>query len=327
MGPHQRLAMMKEEEKRDQSRGRSPSKGSSGDPITAKFKARSVSLTRNDGKKKTSPRKIAFPSKKIASPSKRKRKSPPETSPNLTVKERKSHFEAVQEKYRNQRCQKQSREKFKTKRDQKPKASQEEDDDSIASLLKRISADIGTMKVDLKESNQKIDSVNDKISEIESNAEKTAKANKLQFEMINGKVAHLETNITDKVIEKIDPQIKSLKSDLRNEFKNDLENLVTNEIAKRFPEKDGGVNKGDKVSDTLTSNPVDPKEVERMIEEAVAKRWPPVKNSEDAHSEDSEVGKGEPTKKKNKKPKKKIKNKKPKKNEDKEVQPEEDTTA
>merc|ERR1711954_230057 len=161
MGPHQRLAMMKEEEKHDQSCGRSPSKGSSGDPITAKFKARSVSLTRNDGKKKTSPKKIAFPSKKIASPSKRKQKSPPETSPNLTVKERKSRFEAVQEKYRNQRCQKQSREKFKTKRDQKPKASQEDDDDSIASLLKRTSADISTMKSDLKVNNQKIDSVND----------------------------------------------------------------------------------------------------------------------------------------------------------------------
>merc|ERR1711954_615043 len=102
-----------------------------------------------------------------------------------------------QEKYRNQRCQKQSREKLKTKRDQKPKASQEDEDDSIASLLKRISADISTMKGDLKVNNQKIDSVNDKISEIEKNAEKTAKANKLQFEMINGKVACTETNITD----------------------------------------------------------------------------------------------------------------------------------
>merc|ERR1711954_34916 len=132
-----------------------------------------------------------------------------------------SCFEAVQEKYRNRRCQKLSRDKLKTKRDLKPKVSQDEDEDSIASLLKRISADISTMKSDLKVNNQKIDSVNDKIGELESNAEKTAKTNKLQFEMINGKVARLETNITDKVIEKIDPQIKSLKSDLRNELKND----------------------------------------------------------------------------------------------------------
>merc|ERR1712112_166221 len=106
--------------------------------------------------------------------------------------------------YKNQRCEKESREKLKLKRDKKPKS---EDDESITSLLKSISADIKTMKVDLKQSNQKIDSVNDKIKDIEVNAEKAAKTNKLQFEMINGKVARMETSITDKVIEKIDPQI------------------------------------------------------------------------------------------------------------------------
>merc|ERR1712081_147828 len=138
---------------------------------------------------------------------------PPEVSPKLTVQERKSRFEAVQEKYRNQRCQKETKEKLKNKRDKKPKA--DEEDESIASLLKRISADINTMKGDLKVNNQKIDSVNDKIHDIEVNAEKTAKANKLQFEMINEKVARMETNITDRVLEKIDPHIKTLKSDLR----------------------------------------------------------------------------------------------------------------
>merc|ERR1711954_594685 len=215
--------------------------------ITAKFKARSVSLTRNDGKKKSSPKKTASPTKKISSPSKRKQKSPPEISPKLTVQERKSRFEAVQEKYRNQRCQKQSREKLKNKRDYKAKASQEDEDESIASLLKRISADISTMKGDLKVNNQKIDSVNDKINDIEVNAEKTAKANKLQFEMINKKVARMETNITDRVIEKIDPQIKTLKSDLRKDLNDDLRNLVMEEIARRFPEKNEE-EKGDEAS-------------------------------------------------------------------------------
>merc|ERR1711954_328872 len=153
--------------------------------------------------------KLTSPTKKMSSPSKRKRKSPPKVSPKLTVQERKSRFEAVQEKYRNQHCQKETREKLKIKRDKKPKTNPD-DEDSIASLLKRISADISTMKVDLKENNQKIDSVNDKIKDIEANAEKATKANKLQFEMINGKVARMETTITDKVIEKIDPQIKTL---------------------------------------------------------------------------------------------------------------------
>merc|ERR1711954_144456 len=175
--------------------------------------------------------KLTSPTKKMSSPSKRKRKSPPEVSPKLTVRERKSRFEAVQEKYRNQRCQKESREKLKIKRDKKPKTNPDDDEDSIASLLKRISADISTMKVDLKENNKKIDSVNDKIKDIEANAEKATKSNKLQFEMINGKVARMETSITDKVIEKIDPQIKTLKNDLRNDLNEDLRNLVSGEIA------------------------------------------------------------------------------------------------
>merc|ERR1711954_490213 len=179
-----------------------------------------------------------------------------------------SCFEAVQEKYQNQRCQKLSREKLKTKRDLKPKVSQDEDEDSIASLLKRISADISTMKNDLKVNNQKIDSVNDKIQELESNAEKTAKSNKLQFELINGKVARLETNITDKVIEKIDPQIKSLKSDLRKDLKDDLASLVNEELAKRFPEKEIPEDNGDKTTDPTAHNNVNPIEVQRMIDEA-----------------------------------------------------------
>merc|ERR1712081_81173 len=172
---------------------------------------------------------------------------PPEVSPKLTVQERKSRFEAVQEKYRNQRCQKETKEKLKNKRDKKPKADDE--DESIASLLKRISADINTMKGDLKVNNQKIDSLNDKIHDIEVNSEKAAEANKLQFEMINGKVARMETNITDCVIEKIDPQIKTLKSDLRQDLDVDLRNLVKKEIALRFPETRDGENDEDETTE------------------------------------------------------------------------------
>merc|ERR1711954_300302 len=131
-----------------------------------------------------------------------------------------------------QRCLKESREKLKIKKDKMLKPKPDDEEDSIASLLKRISADISTMKVDLKENNHKIDSVNDKIKDIEANAEKATKSNKLQFEMINGKVARMETSIPDKVIEKTDPQIKTLKNDLRNDLNDDLRNLVSEEIAK-----------------------------------------------------------------------------------------------
>merc|ERR1712112_282590 len=89
---------------------------------------------------------------------------------------------------------------------------------------------------DLKENNKKIDSVNDKIQDLEVNAEKTAKSNKLQFEMMNGKIARIETNITDKVIEKIDPQIKNLRGDLRKDLNEDLKILVEEEFSRRFPD-------------------------------------------------------------------------------------------
>merc|ERR1711954_287907 len=253
--------------------------------LTSKFKGRSVSLTRNDAKKKSPPRKVSSPSKKISSPSKRKRKTPPKSSP-VSVKERKSRFEqSVQDKYR-ERCQKISREKIKTKRELKSKANQDDDENSVASLLKKISADICTMKSDLKENNQKIDSINDKIQDLENNAEKTAKSNKLQFELINGKVARLETNITDKVIEKLDPQIKTLKNDLKKDLKDDLTSLVDEQLAKRFPEKVIPEENGDKTEPTAQNN-VSPTEVQRMIDEAVSKIVPPASNENDANSSES----------------------------------------
>ena len=102
--------------------------------------------------------------------------------------------------------------------------------------------------------NQKIDSVNDKIKDIEANAEKATKSNKLQFEMINGKVARLETSITDKVIEKIDPQIRTLKNDLRNDLNDDLRNLVSEEITKRFPETAEAEKANDRNEEDLSEN-------------------------------------------------------------------------
>merc|ERR1712081_117455 len=229
-------------ESEEKNRGRSPSKVKNGDHITSKLKTRSVSLTRSDSRRKlsppkkpTSPKKLTPPVKKISSPSKRKRKSPPESSPKLSVKERKTRFEAVQDKYRTQRCLKESREKSKLKRDKKPKNVPEESDDSIASLLKTISADIKSMKSDLKDINQKIDSINSKIIDLEVNVEKAERLNKKQFDVINSNVARLESTVTDRVIETIDPQIKSLKNELRNDLKEDLKAIVDEELASRFP--------------------------------------------------------------------------------------------
>merc|ERR1712115_45395 len=67
-----------------------PEKSLNEDEITARLKTRSVSLSRTDAKKKSPPKKKpGSPSKKIHSPSKgKKRKTPPEISPGVSVKER-----------------------------------------------------------------------------------------------------------------------------------------------------------------------------------------------------------------------------------------------
>merc|ERR1711954_288341 len=117
------------------------------DIITSRLKTRSVSLSQCDSKKPDSP-----PKRNISA----KRKSPP--SP-VSVQERMSHFEQVQNKYLRQRCQKAlNREKMKQEKPKPKKKSKNssEDEKSIASMLKAIHADIRTMKSDLQDNTSKV---------------------------------------------------------------------------------------------------------------------------------------------------------------------------
>merc|ERR1711954_526988 len=105
------LTMMKSEESKSRSRPESEGPQKSQDEITSRFKARSVSLTHSDGRKQESP------PKRNAST---KRKNPP--SP-VSVQERLSRFEQVQNKYLKQRCQRElNKEKQKA---EKPKGKKE----------------------------------------------------------------------------------------------------------------------------------------------------------------------------------------------------------
>merc|ERR1712081_154228 len=206
------------------------------DEITSKFKARSVSLTRSDAKKKESPKKSPPPTKKMSPGKSRKRKSPPEKSPKVSVKERTSRFEQVREKYKSQRCHKEiNRNRDVQKKDKKTKVNQDEEEGSISELLKTMNANILSMKSDLKTNSQKIDNINDKIVDLEVNAGKTEKENLKRFEAINANVARLEATVTDRVIETIDPQIKSLKGELCHDLREDLKAIVDEELASRFP--------------------------------------------------------------------------------------------
>merc|ERR1711954_467130 len=93
------------------------------------------------------------------------------------------------------------------------------------------------------------DSINDKIVDLEVNAGKSEKENKKRFEAINANVARIETNVTDKVINVIDPQIKSMKAELKTDLAGDLKKLVQEEMDRRFPvseEEDDPENKMNK---------------------------------------------------------------------------------
>merc|ERR1712081_10694 len=93
------------------------------------------------------------------------------------------------------------------------------------------------MKAELKDNSGKIDSMNLKMNYIEHKNAENDKANKLQFEEIKSKVARIETSVTDKVVEIFDPQIKSLKKDLKDELAEEMKTLMEKEINRRFPDR------------------------------------------------------------------------------------------
>merc|ERR1712081_39510 len=146
----------------------------------------------------------------------RKRKTPPEISPKLSVLERKSRFERVQEKYKNQRCLKENRDKSKiekgrNKREKKPKTDSESNE-SLASLIKSMHADVKVMKNDLKETSQQMLNINAKISTIENdNARNTSETN-LKIKAIRCDMGNIENSVTNKVIQEFDPKINSLRT-------------------------------------------------------------------------------------------------------------------
>merc|ERR1711954_174463 len=183
------------------------------------------------------------PPKKSEKEQERKRKNPPEVSPKLSVLERKSRFEKVQEKYRTQRCLKENKEKTKMernkpKRDKTSKNQSEDSDESMASLLKRIHADITIMKSDLKENNSQISSINTKVTAIERDNARVESENNLKFESIRYDMRLMETSVTAKVINELDPKISSMRNEIRDDLCADMRRLVKEEVLlQKFKER------------------------------------------------------------------------------------------
>merc|ERR1711954_82954 len=181
--------------------------------------SRSVSLTRTE--KKISPPK---PERE------RKRKNPPEVSPKVSVLERKSRFERVQEKYRTQRCLKESKEKNKIERskpkhEKTSKTQSEDSDESVASLLKKIHADITIMKTDLKENSSQISSINTKVTAIEKDNARVEAESNLKFETIRYDMRLMETSVTAKVVNELDPKISTMRKEITEDLSKDMRRL------------------------------------------------------------------------------------------------------
>merc|ERR1711954_582356 len=164
-----------------------------------------------------------------------------------SVQERLSRFEQVQNKYRKQHCQRElNREKLKNekpkgKKDKKVKNAPEEEE-SLASMLKKIHADIQTIKTDLKDNTDKVTSVNSKIVELEGNIERSERETNLKFKEIKAEIVQVEASVTTKVIESMDPKIAALKSDMKEEMlkmmKHEMENTHKLEVKREEAAED-----------------------------------------------------------------------------------------
>merc|ERR1711954_187668 len=186
---------------------------------------RSVSLSHCDSKNPDSP-----PKRNISA----KRKSPP--SP-VSVQERMSRFKQVQNKYLRQCCQKElNREKMKqekSKKDKKAKNSSE-DEESIASMLKAIHADIWTMKSNLQDNTSKVNTVTSKIEVMESNFERSERENQIKFADIKSDIAKVEKSVTANVIESMEPRFSALKPDMSTEMRDEMRKLLKDEMENTY---------------------------------------------------------------------------------------------
>merc|ERR1711954_34015 len=118
------------------------------------------------------------------------------------------------------------------------KTSSEDSDESIASLLKIIHANIKVAKSDLKENTVQITSINSKITAIENDNARVESETNLKFEAIRYDMGMMESSVTSKVINELDPKLSTMRSELREDLNFDIRRLVQEEIQlQKFKEK------------------------------------------------------------------------------------------
>merc|ERR1712081_133038 len=159
----------------------------------------------------------------------RKRKDPP-SPPKVSVKDTKAKFEDIQNKYRNQRNQKDVvKDKSKFKRNCK-KTPTEVVEDPIAKMLKKMMADLSEIKTDVKTNNSKIDGLTDKVNDLEIKHKNIEEKNENQFKELCEEIANVEEKVTTKLMSEITPSLESMRNELQTAASQDLRRIVQEEV-------------------------------------------------------------------------------------------------
>merc|ERR1712081_15553 len=159
----------------------------------------------------------------------RKRKDPP-SPPKVSVKDTKAKFEDIQNKYRNQRNQKDVvKDKSKFKRNCK-KTPTEVVEDPIAKMLKKMMADLSEIKTDVKTNNSKIDGLTDKVNDLETKNKNIEEKNENQLKELCEEISNVEEKVTTKLMSEIMPSLEGMRKELHTSASQDLRRIVQEEI-------------------------------------------------------------------------------------------------
>merc|ERR1712112_276030 len=150
--------------------------------------------------------------------------------PKVSVKDTKAKFEDIQEKYRNQRNQKDIvKEKSKFKRNCKPTPT-EVVEDPIAKMLKKMMADLSEIKTDVKTNNSKIDGLTNKVNELETKHNNIEEKNQNQFKGLREEISNVEEKVTSKLMSEITPSLEGMRKELQSSASQDLWRIVQEEV-------------------------------------------------------------------------------------------------
>merc|ERR1711954_369637 len=180
----------------------------------------------------------------------KKRKEPPSPKSNVSVKEMKAKID-LQEKYRLQRNLKDvSKDKGKFKRTCK-KPPVETIEDPVAKMMKEIMAELQEIKSDVKGSNCKMDTLSNKVDNIEKRSLENEELNAQKFASLKKDISKVEDNVTAKLLKEIEPSLGAMKDEIQTSMSHDLRRFVQEEVALQKMREQ-------KVAEVVAEDEVDP---------------------------------------------------------------------